>query len=834
MGCSMSKADDEPVVSMCKERKHFIKQAVDQRYALAAAHVEYLQALGDIGEALRVFAQGETQLLSASVPPSPVISSSEKKSSEPVAGPDKSSTTSSLHLHSDSRSHHSHSRSDSHSHHSHSHSASPAGSPASPQQDYGHWESPSTYTSPPRMNYLRSGGTPSRTYEERPRSPESATWDFSGASQSGMDNLFGIPMVSAPAPASRPGPSYSPNHPPPPPSPPRNQAWEFFNPFNSFENSFENMYPLYNQSRPRSASEGSSRDSSRVREEEGIPDLEDEDQGENTKTKLQRDIKAAGKSQVTDTRSADPVAETSMRSAAHPEPEESVEEKVPTNNGKDEDREKNKEQTGALPVDEAAVESGAPSGGNNDQPVFVTQRTRDLVEVIKEIEDQFKRAQDSGKEVSKMLETNRVPYRPRFSLFKALSARVLNAITWHRAKSSEPSSSKQPHSLKPKKYIDAYNNDLDDDTGMVSGSHASTLDKIYAWEKKLYEEVKAGEMIRIEYEKKCRQLKHHDDKGVDHQLVDATTSAIRTLKTRIKVAIQVVDSISKRIHKLRDEELRPQLAELLEGFIRMWRVMFDCHRIQSRIISEAKFQGRLAASVTLSESHQKATRQLENELRNWQMCFRNCFEAQRAYIHALNRWLLKCLHHVPETTPDGIVPFSPRRVGAPPVFIICNDWFHAFERIPTTIVVEAIGNFAAEASEVWNRQDEEHHKRRRAEMLARDLERRVKEESKLHGIQLPSDKKLESDTGQSGIGSELKSIDSFRRQVEQENTKHREFLQQTHDFTLNSLRTGLKNVFEQITQFAAISLKSYEEISVQARSQSLPQGNGEISYIKDT
>lgn len=824
MGCSMSKADDEPVVSMCKERKHFIKQAVDQRYALAAAHVEYLQALGGIGEALRVFAQGETQLLSSSVPPSPVISSSEKKSSEPVAGPDKSSTTSSLHLHSDSHSHHS----DSHSHHSHSHSASPAASPASPLQDYGHWESPSTYTSPPRMDYLRSGGTPSRTYEERPRSPERATWDFSGASN--MDSFFGNPLPSAPAPASPPGPSYSPNHPPPPPPPSSNQAWDFFNPFISDEN----MYPFYNQSRPRSASEGSSRDSSRVREEEGIPDLEDEDQGEDTKTKLQRDIKAAGKSQATDTRSADPVAETSVRSVAHPEPEESVEEKVPTNTGEDEDREKNKGQTGALPVDEAAVESGAPSGGNNDQAPFVTQRTRDLVEVIKEIEDQFKRAQDSGKEVSKMLETNRVPYRPRYSLLKALSARVLNAITWHRAKSSVPSSSKQPHSSKPKKYIDAYNNDLDDDTGMVSGSHASTLDKIYAWEKKLYEEVKAGEMIRIEYDKKCRQLKHHDDKGVDHRLVDATTTAIRTLKTRIKVAIQVVDSISKRIHKLRDEELRPQLSELLEGFIRMWRVMFDCHRIQSRIISEAKFQGRLAASVTLSESHRKATRQLDNELRNWQMCFRNWSEAQKAYVQALNGWLLKCLHYEPETTPDGIVPFSPRRVGAPPVFIICNDWFHAFERIPASVVVETIGKFAAEVSEVWKRQDEEHHKRRRAEMLARDLERRVKEESKLHGIQPPSDKKIESGTGQSGIGSELKSIDSFRRQVEQENTKHREFLQETHDFTLNSLRTSLKNVFEQITQFTAISLKSYEELSVQPGSQSLPQGNGEISYIKDT
>lgn len=229
MGCSMSKGDDEPVVLMCRERKQFIKQAVDHRYALAAAHVEYIQALGGIGQALRVFAEQETLLLSSSVPPSPVMSSSEKKSSEPIVGPEKSSTTSSLHLHSDSHSHHSHSHSGSHSHHSHSHSASPVGSPASPLQEYRHWESPSLYTSPPRMDYLRSGNTPSRTYEERPFSPERVTWDsYAGASQSQADNFFGIPMVSAPAPASPPGPSYSPNHPPPPPSPPRNQTWDFF------------------------------------------------------------------------------------------------------------------------------------------------------------------------------------------------------------------------------------------------------------------------------------------------------------------------------------------------------------------------------------------------------------------------------------------------------------------------------------------------------------------------------------------------------------------------------------------------------------------------------
>jgi hypothetical protein len=209
------------------QRKQFIKQVVDHRYALVAAHVEYIQALGGIGQALRVFAELETLLLSFSVPPSPVMSSSEKKSSEPIVGPEKSSTTSSLHLHSDSHSHHSHSHSGSHSHHSHSHSTSPGGSPASPLKEYRHWESPPLYTSPPRMDFLRSGNTPSRTYEERPFPPERVTWDsYSDASQSQADSFCGISLVSAPALASSPGPSYSPNH--PPPSPPVTKHGIFF------------------------------------------------------------------------------------------------------------------------------------------------------------------------------------------------------------------------------------------------------------------------------------------------------------------------------------------------------------------------------------------------------------------------------------------------------------------------------------------------------------------------------------------------------------------------------------------------------------------------------
>ncbi|MFQ6649129.1 hypothetical protein Gotur_023321, partial [Gossypium turneri] len=50
--------------------------------------------------------------------------------------------------------------------------------------------------------------------------------------------------------------------PPPPPSPPRTSAWDFLNPFESYEN-YNHLYTP-------------SRDLREVREAEGIPDLEDE------------------------------------------------------------------------------------------------------------------------------------------------------------------------------------------------------------------------------------------------------------------------------------------------------------------------------------------------------------------------------------------------------------------------------------------------------------------------------------------------------------------------------------------------------------------------------
>lgn len=48
--------------------------------------------------------------------------------------------------------------------------------------------------------------------------------------------------------------------------------------------------------------------------------------------------------------------------------------------------------------------------------------------------------------------------------------------------------------------------------------------------------------------------------------MDKTRAAVKDLYARILVAIRSAESISKKIEKLRDEELQPQIIELLKGY----------------------------------------------------------------------------------------------------------------------------------------------------------------------------------------------------------------------------------------------------------------------------
>lgn len=79
---------------------------------------------------------------------------------------------------------------------------------------------------------------------------------------------------------------------------------------------------------------------------------------------------------------------------------------------------------------------------------------------------------------------------------------------------------------------------------------------------------KSEEKMRVIHERKSQKLKRLDQWGAEAIKVDGTRKLVRSLSTRIRIAIQVVDKISVTINKIRDEELWPQLSELIQGYVK--------------------------------------------------------------------------------------------------------------------------------------------------------------------------------------------------------------------------------------------------------------------------
>lgn len=82
-----------------------------------------------------------------------------------------------------------------------------------------------------------------------------------------------------------------------------------------------------------------------------------------------------------------------------------------------------------------------------------------------------------------------------------------------------------------------------------------------------YELLQATEIIGKEYDQKCSLLRHQFAQDLKTQVIDKTRATVKDLYSRLKVAIHAVNSISMRIEKLRDEELQPQLFELIQGYV---------------------------------------------------------------------------------------------------------------------------------------------------------------------------------------------------------------------------------------------------------------------------
>ncbi|XP_047325574.1 nitrate regulatory gene2 protein [Impatiens glandulifera] len=630
--------------------------------------------------------------------------------------------------------------------------------------------------------------------------------------QNGGD-FFRFP-TGAPYPSSYRNKPPSPLPEPPPPPSPNVSSWDFLNPFDTFDHGYAGYYSQNNIY--ENGSIVSSPEINEVREREGIPDLEDETDPEVIKEVVHK----KGKKVYEGVRKRSGVGTTSRsvqsrkkssesssssmpfhKQSSHGFPSQSSSEGIsvePSSLHSESAHSVNLKEEKSSPETilskssedistkkrEVTFDDGIQDSSSTfTAHIYRAHGTRDLNDVVQEIENEFKTASAVGKEVASMLEVGKLSYQPRVSLLKVILSRVNYVIAPTISYSTDPPSRR---SVSTRRLAESY---LTDSENTKTINLSSTLDKLYAWEKKLYKEVKDEERLRLIYEKRCRRLKSLDDEGAESSKIEATQASIKKLLMKIDVCIKAVNAISTRIHKLRDEELQPQVTELVHGLTRMWRGMVKCHQKQFQAIMDSKMK-KLRSNAVRRDSSLKATMELEVELRTWCNHFCDWMHNQRSFIVSLNAWLLRCLDYEPEESSDGIVPFSPGRIGAPPIFVVCNDWFQAMETISEKGVTEAVDKFGSILGQLWA-MDEDRDKKR--EESLKELERR------LQSVRLNKKAKSEvpSESGILPLDDLKVDLDSMRKKLQEDSI---------------SLQANLVPIFECLGNFASEALKAYENV----------------------
>ncbi|XP_058737540.1 nitrate regulatory gene2 protein-like [Vicia villosa] len=435
-------------------------------------------------------------------------------------------------------------------------------------------------------------------------------------------------------------------------------------------------------------------------------------------------------------------------------------------------------------------------------------RHRDLKEIVDSIKENFDKAAVAGDQVSEMLEISKAQLDRSFRQLRKTvyhSNSLLSSLssTW---------TSKPPLAVKYRLEPGS----LDEPGGLKS--LCSSLERLLAWEKKLYDEVKSREGVKIEHEKKLSALQSQEYKGDDEAKIFKTKTSINKLQSLIVVTSQAVSTTSTAIVGLRDSDLVPQLVELCHGMMYMWRSMHQYHEVQSNIVQQVRgLVNRSGGGDSTSELHRQATRDLESAVSAWHSSFCRLIKFQRDFILSLHGWFKLSLMPVDNDKVNNRVDHS----GADMFF---DDWKLALDRVPDTVASEAIKSFINVVHVISSKQAEELKIKKRTENASKELEKKASSvrniERKFYssyslvGISLPDSA---PDNGQGldardPLAEKKLELATCQRRVEDEMMKHSKAVEVTRAMTLNNLQTGLPGVFQALTSFSSLFTEALDSV----------------------
>lgn len=267
--------------------------------------------------------------------------------------------------------------------------------------------------------------------------------------------------------------------------------------------------------------------------------------------------------------------------------------------------------------------------------------------------------------------------------------------------------------------------------------------------------------------------------------------------------MKIVLNINASIYVLFLKGIYLQIVHLWKRFLGMWKDMQECYRCQYQEIAETKTLDASSLNRKLGNANIDAAIKLKSEVQKWSLSFSDWIHAQKSHVKALNGWLVRCLMCEPEEIPDDdSTPFSPSKIGAPPVFVICNKWSRAVDNLSEKNVIEAVNGFMVRVNELLEKHILELQQKL---TLDKELERKVRtlerQEQKIHKVVQARERKIASNPIAREETNALLRGDAVHH----------------HDLvdTNTSLQSGLKQIFVAMERFTATTASSYEELCQQ-------------------
>ncbi|KAK2982621.1 hypothetical protein RJ640_015000 [Escallonia rubra] len=433
-----------------------------------------------------------------------------------------------------------------------------------------------------------------------------------------------------------------------------------------------------------------------------------------------------------------------------------------------------------------------------------------LLKILNDIDDHFLKASECAQEVSKMLEATRLHYHSNFADNRGHidhAARVMRVITWNRSFRGMPNGDGGKDDFDAEEYE----------------THATVLDKLLAWEKKLYEEVKAGELMKLEYQRKVSLLNKQKKRGVSSESLEKTKAAVSHLHTRYIVDMQSLDSTVSEVNHIRDDQLYPKLVALVDGMSNMWQSMCMHHDNQQDIVAGLRSLDISGAPKETSTHHHGRTVQLWNVVQEWHLQFEKLVTHQKQYIQALSSWLKLNLVPIESNLKEKIS--SPPRIQTPPIQALLHSWHDQLEKLPDEVAKSAIGSFAAVIKTIIVHQDEEMKMKEKCEETRKEFLRKSQAfddwyQKHMQRRTPPDDMDPErGDANDNSVAERQAVVEGLKKRLEEELAAHQKQCVQVRDKSLGSLKIRLPELFRAMSEYSHACLDAYERLRLIRQSQ---------------